>query len=99
MLLKLLLSVFFYHSSNDCQISRMFLFLICSAFDPSFHLISKYLVSRANDHFNRQKEECTKKIRELGSLPSEAFEKYQNLQGKQVCNTNMQFVLCFIYLI
>lgn len=32
----------------------------------------------------KKKEECTKKIRELGSLPSEAFEKYQNLQGKQL---------------
>ena len=26
-----------------------------------------------------------KKIRELGSLPSDAFEKYQNLSLKQVC--------------
>ena len=32
----------------------------------------------------KQKEECTKKIRELGSLPSDAFEKYQDLQSKQV---------------
>ena len=29
-------------------------------------------------------EECTKKIRELGSLPSEAFDKYQNLPTKQL---------------
>lgn len=31
-----------------------------------------------------QKDECMKKIRELGSLPSDAFEKYQNLSLKQV---------------
>ncbi|KAL7632507.1 UNVERIFIED_CONTAM: hypothetical protein RMT77_017170 [Armadillidium vulgare] len=29
-------------------------------------------------------EECTKKIRDLGSLPSEAFDKYQNLPTKQL---------------
>jgi hypothetical protein len=28
-----------------------------------------------------------KKIRDLGSLPSDAFEKYQNLSSKQVRNT------------
>ena len=28
--------------------------------------------------------ECTKKIRELGSLPSDAFDKYQNLNTKQL---------------
>ncbi len=33
-----------------------------------------------------QKDECMKKIRELGSLPSDAFEKYQNLTLKQVRN-------------
>ena len=31
-----------------------------------------------------QKDDCMKKIRELGSLPSDAFEKYQNLSLKQV---------------
>ena len=31
-----------------------------------------------------QKEDCMRKIRELGSLPSDAFEKYQNLGLKQV---------------
>lgn len=31
-----------------------------------------------------------KKIRDLGSLPGDAFEKYQNLSSKQVRNT------CFI---
>lgn len=31
-----------------------------------------------------QKDDCMKKIRELGSLPSDAFEKYQNLGSKQV---------------
>ena len=34
-----------------------------------------------------QKDECMKKIRELGSLPSDAFEKYQNLSLKQVRST------------
>lgn len=29
-------------------------------------------------------DECTKKIRELGSLPSDAFDKYQNLPTKQL---------------
>ncbi|XP_018019666.1 structural maintenance of chromosomes protein 3 isoform X1 [Hyalella azteca] len=29
-------------------------------------------------------DECTKKIRELGSLPSDAFDKYQNLATKQL---------------
>ncbi|KAK8741259.1 hypothetical protein OTU49_002582 [Cherax quadricarinatus] len=29
-------------------------------------------------------DECTKKIRDLGSLPSEAFDKYQNLATKQL---------------
>ncbi|KAG7164185.1 structural maintenance of chromosomes protein 3-like [Homarus americanus] len=29
-------------------------------------------------------DECTKKIRDLGSLPSEAFDKYQNLPTKQL---------------
>ncbi|UYV73509.1 SMC3 [Cordylochernes scorpioides] len=32
----------------------------------------------------KKKEECMKKIRELGSLPSEAFEKYHNLSSKQL---------------
>ncbi|GAB6024529.1 hypothetical protein CHUAL_009682 [Chamberlinius hualienensis] len=32
----------------------------------------------------KKKEECTRKIRELGSLPSDAFDKYQNLSFKQL---------------
>lgn len=32
----------------------------------------------------KKKEECMRKIRELGSLPSDAFEKYQNLSFKQL---------------
>ncbi|XP_042192651.1 structural maintenance of chromosomes protein 3 [Callorhinchus milii] len=32
----------------------------------------------------KKKEECMKKIRELGSLPQEAFEKYQTLSLKQL---------------
>ena len=31
-----------------------------------------------------QKDDCMRKIRELGSLPSDAFEKYQNLSSKQL---------------
>lgn len=34
--------------------------------------------------FCLQKDECMKKIRELGSLPSDAFEKYQSFNLKQV---------------
>jgi len=33
-----------------------------------------------------QRDECMRKIRELGSLPSDAFEKYQGLGVKQVIN-------------
>lgn len=32
----------------------------------------------------KKKEECLKKIRDLGSLPSDAFERYQNLNLKQL---------------
>lgn len=32
-----------------------------------------------------QKEESMRKIRELGSLPSDAFDKYQGLTLSQVC--------------
>ncbi|XP_022671008.1 structural maintenance of chromosomes protein 3-like [Varroa destructor] len=32
----------------------------------------------------KKKDECMKKIRDLGSLPSDAFEKYQNLTLKQL---------------
>ncbi|XP_013420555.1 structural maintenance of chromosomes protein 3 [Lingula anatina] len=32
----------------------------------------------------KKKDECMKKIRELGSLPSDAFEKYQDLSLKQL---------------
>ena len=32
----------------------------------------------------KQKEECTKKIRELGSLPADAFEKHQKTPVKTV---------------
>lgn len=39
----------------------------------------------------KKKEECMKKIRELGSLPQEAFEKYQTLSLKQVN------LVCFKY--
>ena len=45
----------------------------------------------------KKKEECMKKIRELGSLPQEAFEKYQTLTLKQVhthTNTHTTVVPC-----
>ena len=29
-------------------------------------------------------QECTKKIRELGSLPTDAFSKYKNMTHKQL---------------
>ena len=50
--------------------------------DPSFviHAMNKRCVCLLSS----QKEDCMKKIRELGSLPSDAFEKYQNLGSKQV---------------
>jgi len=44
----------------------------------------------------KKKDECMKKIRELGSLPSDAFEKYQNLSSKQLfkkldqCNAELK---------
>lgn len=44
----------------------------------------------------KKKEECMKKIRELGSLPQEAFEKYQTHTLKQLfrkleqCNTELK---------
>ncbi|XP_053407291.1 structural maintenance of chromosomes protein 3-like [Mercenaria mercenaria] len=44
----------------------------------------------------KKKDECMKKIRELGSLPSDAFEKYQNLGSKQLfkkldqCNAELK---------
>ncbi|XP_076467825.1 structural maintenance of chromosomes protein 3-like [Babylonia areolata] len=44
----------------------------------------------------KKKEDCMRKIRELGSLPSDAFEKYQNLSLKQLfkkleqCNTELK---------
>lgn len=44
----------------------------------------------------RKKDDCMKKIRELGSLPSDAFEKYQNLNSKQLfkkldqCNAELK---------
>lgn len=41
----------------------------------------------------KKKEECMKKIRELGSLPQEAFEKYQTLTLKQV-QAQSTFALC-----
>lgn len=41
----------------------------------------------------KKKEECMKKIRELGSLPQEAFEKYQTLTLKQV-QTQPTCALC-----
>ena len=43
-----------------------------------------------------QKEECMRKIRELGSLPSDAFEKYTKLSIKQLfkkleqCNAELK---------
>ena len=33
----------------------------------------------------KKKEESMRKIRDLGSLPQDAFEKYQGLSHKQVC--------------
>ncbi|KRX58664.1 Structural maintenance of chromosomes protein 3 [Trichinella sp. T9] len=37
----------------------------------------------------RKKEDTMKKIRELGSLPSDAFDKYHNLSSKQ-CNNELK---------
>merc|ERR1719245_2344662 len=34
--------------------------------------------------FQQKIEECTKKIRELGSLPTDAFSKYKNMSQKQL---------------
>ena len=56
----------------------------------------------------KKKEECMKKIRELGSLPQEAFEKYQTLSLKQVnlvdfkyeisLQISLHVSLCFFFL-
>ena len=35
----------------------------------------------------QKKEECTKNIRELGALPEEAFDKYQNTDSATVSLT------------
>lgn len=44
----------------------------------------------------KKKEECMKKIRELGSLPQEAFEKYQTLTLKQVHTHNTQCLMMMV---
>lgn len=49
----------------------------------------------------KKKEECMKKIRELGSLPQEAFEKYQTLSLKQVNLVGFKFEISlqiFLYM-
>lgn len=48
----------------------------------------------------KKKEECMKKIRELGSLPQEAFEKYQTLTLKQVhsCYGKLELVFVVFFL-
>ena len=35
-------------------------------------------------YFQAKIQECTKKIRELGSLPTDAFSKYKNMAHKQL---------------
>lgn len=45
----------------------------------------------------KKKEECMKKIRELGSLPQEAFEKYQTLTLKQVQQAYLQPIVFFLH--
>lgn len=47
----------------------------------------------------KKKEECMKKIRELGSLPQEAFEKYQTLTLKQVhsCYGKLELVFVVVF--
>lgn len=46
----------------------------------------------------KKKEECMKKIRELGSLPQEAFEKYQTLTLKQVDAVGGVDVVCLSWI-
>ncbi|KAI8792516.1 structural maintenance of chromosomes protein 3, partial [Biomphalaria glabrata] len=41
-------------------------------------------ISQKQSLLIKKKEDCMKKIRELGSLPSDAFEKYQNMNLKQL---------------
>ena len=45
----------------------------------------------------KQKEECTKKIRELGSLPADAFEKHQKTPIKTVSWKSLPKKSCFVY--
>ena len=44
--------------------------------------------------FPLQKEESMRKIRELGSLPSDAFDKYQGLTLSQVNNEILHVRVC-----
>ena len=41
-------------------------------------------ISQKQSLLIKKKDDCMKKIRDLGSLPSDAFEKYQSMTIKQV---------------
>ena len=61
----------------------------CGLFRPHISkvIVPQSICSLVNIHgviLSNQKEECTKKIRELGSLPADAFDKYQKTPIKAV---------------
>lgn len=51
------------------------------------HNLLSRVATRALHFLIQQKEECTKKIRELGSLPADAFDKHQKTPIKAVSET------------
>ena len=54
----------------------LYVIVMLITFFQDFHFVNFFLLL--------QKEDCMKKIRDLGSLPSDAFEKYQNMKIKEV---------------
>jgi len=48
------------------------------------HLVSSSTVIVLQSMLIKKKEECMRKIRDLGSLPQDAFDKYQGLSHRNV---------------
>ena len=65
----------------SCLFNKRLFKHVCIVIRQSLHFNFKLIYI---SHIVLQKEECMRKIRELGSLPSDAFEKYQNLNSKQL---------------
>ena len=45
----------------------------------------------------KKREECMRKIRELGSLPADTNTKYQSLSLKEVCSVCIDATYCYIF--